>query len=69
MSAGARTINALEIGYTSPSAFAQVCRCIVGVTPTAYRNALSFEAAAEQRWKLARGVSHRITVASLPPHL
>jgi methylphosphotriester-DNA--protein-cysteine methyltransferase len=37
MSAGARMINALEVGYTSPSAFAQVFRRVVGVTPTEFR--------------------------------
>ena len=31
---------ALEVGYTSPSHFAQVFRRIVGVTPTEFRNAL-----------------------------
>ncbi len=40
MSAGARMIIALEVGYTSPSAFAQVFRRVVGVTPTEFRSAL-----------------------------
>jgi AraC family transcriptional regulator len=31
---------ALEIGYTSPSHFAQVFRRVVGVTPTDFRSAL-----------------------------
>ena len=31
---------ALEVGYTSPSAFAQVFRRVVGVTPTEFRGAL-----------------------------
>ena len=31
---------ALEVGYTSPSAFAQVFRRVVGVTPTEFRNGL-----------------------------
>ena len=31
---------ALEVGYTSPSAFAQVFRRVVGVTPTEFRSAL-----------------------------
>jgi AraC family transcriptional regulator len=31
---------ALEAGYTSPSAFAQVFRRVVGVTPTEFRRDL-----------------------------
>ena len=31
---------ALEVGYTSPSAFAQVFRRITGVRPTEFRGAL-----------------------------
>jgi AraC family transcriptional regulator len=31
---------ALEVGYTSPSHFAQVFRRMVGLTPTEFRNAL-----------------------------
>jgi len=31
---------ALEVGYTSPSHFAQVFRRAVGVAPTQFRNAL-----------------------------
>jgi AraC family transcriptional regulator len=31
---------ALEVGYTSPGAFAHVFRRVVGVTPTEYRGAL-----------------------------
>ncbi|MGH8095092.1 MAG: helix-turn-helix domain-containing protein [Chthoniobacterales bacterium] len=31
---------ALDVGYTSPSAFAQVFRRVVGVTPTEFRSAL-----------------------------
>jgi AraC family transcriptional regulator len=31
---------ALEVGYTSPSHFAQVFRRTVGVAPTQFRNAL-----------------------------
>ena len=30
----------LEVGYTSPSHFAQVFRRVVGVTPTEFRRAL-----------------------------
>jgi AraC family transcriptional regulator len=30
----------LEVGYTSPSHFAQVFRRVVGVTPTEFRSAL-----------------------------
>jgi AraC family transcriptional regulator len=31
---------ALDVGYTSPSHFAQVFRRVVGVTPSEFRNAL-----------------------------
>jgi AraC family transcriptional regulator len=31
---------ALEVGYTSPSACAQVFRRVVGITPTGFRSAL-----------------------------
>ena len=31
---------ALEVGYTSPSHFAQVFRCVLGVTPAEFRSAL-----------------------------
>ena len=31
---------ALEVGYTSPSPFAQVFRHIVGVTPTEFRRVI-----------------------------
>ena len=31
---------ALDVGYTSPSHFAQVFRRVVGVTPTEFRSAL-----------------------------
>ena len=31
---------ALEVGYTSPSHFAQVFRRMVGLTPAEFRNAL-----------------------------
>jgi AraC family transcriptional regulator len=31
---------ALEVGYTSPSHFAQVFRRVVGATPTEFRSAL-----------------------------
>jgi len=31
---------ALEVGYTSPSAFAQVFRRVVGFTPTEFRGGL-----------------------------
>ena len=30
----------LEVGYTSPSHFAQIFRRVVGVTPTAFRSSL-----------------------------
>jgi len=29
---------ALKVGYTSPSAFAQIFRRVVGVTPTEFRD-------------------------------
>jgi AraC-like DNA-binding protein len=40
---------ALEVGYTSPSAFAQVFRRIAGVTPTEFRGALLDWGTAEKR--------------------